>query len=203
MFPPFVGHLHGRQGGQEQRGGGGASTRLRPPGGAPAQCPCSWDLSRARPVQRLHHSDPAVVSTGRARLAPLSTRSRGTASLAGFFGLSRLRRVGHRQHLGGIIYRRRNGNSAHWGIGDGRVHRFARLVATKRNARCVYRNFIRSQRAEFCFWNYISVRHKKTDPRFSPPIRLPHSHLPQREVNSRTVSEIGELVDFGGHSRPR
>jgi hypothetical protein len=48
--------------------------------------------------------------------------------------------------------------------GDGRVHSSARPVAAKRNARCVDRNSVRRQRAEFRFWNYISVRRKNADP---------------------------------------
>src|SRR5207342_1429822 len=70
-----------------------------------------------------------------------------------------------------------------WVFGDGRVHCSARLVATKRNARCVDRNSVRSQRAKFRFRNYVTVRRKKTDPRLSPSIRLPHAlPLPQNSV---------------------
>ena len=55
------------------------------------------------------------------------------------------------------------------------------------------RNSIRSQRAEFRFWNYVGVRREETDPCLTPSIRLPHRICP---VDPRTVSDISLAVDL-------
>ena len=52
-----------------------------------------------------------------------------------------------------------------------RVHRSARSVATKRDARGVDRNSVRSEGVKFHFWNYISMRCEKANPCLAPCIR--------------------------------
>jgi hypothetical protein len=46
----------------------------------------------------------------------------------------------------------------------------------------VNRNSVRSQRAEFRFWNNIGVRRQNADPCLAPSIPLPHDDIPGEKL---------------------